>query len=278
METVCLYHAECVDGAASAAAVRYKYADVELVPMNHGETPPTSLKGKRVFIVDFSFPPETMQQMNQDAAELFWFDHHKTALPIREKVGFGVIDLKESGATLSWKQLFPDQEVPKILQFVRDKDIWIWELPDSREISHAIRDIEDILNPASPTWKKLLDGISADQWNEMIEQGQRSRRLLKNRFKKAAEKGFEIDLKGHKAFAVNWTSDASEIGEYIYQELGYPVALIFAYTGTYWSFSLRSNTVDVSEVAISFGGGGHPGAAGFRTDSIEWLLEKPVGT
>ncbi len=274
MKTACIYHAECVDGAASAAAVRHKYPDAELYPTNHGEEPPTTLAGKRVFIVDFSFPPDVLKEIESTAAELHWYDHHKTALPIRDAVGFGDIDLNESGATLTWKKLFPAQEVPKILQYVRDKDIWVWELPDSREISHAIRESEGILDPASETWKELLTGSTQAKWDELIALGRRSRRLLTERFKLAVEKGIEIDLKGHKALAVNWTDDASEIGEYIYKELGYPVALIFSFSGKSWSFSLRSDTVDVSEIAISFGGGGHPGAAGFRTDSIAWLFEQ----
>ncbi len=272
MKTACIYHAECVDGAASAAAVAYKYPDVELFPAIHGEPAPTDLDDKRVFIVDFSFPAEVMQRIQAQAAEVFWYDHHKTAIPIQEEVGFGIIDLAESGATLTWKQLFPEQEVPKISQYVRDKDIWVWELPESREISHAIREMEGILDPKSETWKHFLNGLTDHEWLELIQVGKRSRRLLQERFEKAATKGKEITLRGHRALAVNWTDDSSEIGEYIYKVLGYPVALIFSFTGKNWSFSLRSNTVDVADIAISFGGGGHPGAAGFRTDSIEWLF------
>ena len=91
-----------------------------------------------------------------------------------------------------------------------------------------------------------------------------------------ATKGFAVELEGIRFFAVNWTTDASGLGEYIYKELGHQAALIFSYTGTQWSFSLRSDTVDVSEVAVKFSGGGHRGAAGFRTDDIEWLFSKRI--
>lgn len=273
METVCIYHADCIDGAAAAAVVKYKFSDAELCAAIHGDKLPCETNGKRVFIVDFSYSADVLKEIADKAQEVHWYDHHKTALPIRDEVNFGVIDLDESGATLTWKQLFPDQEVPKILQYVRDKDIWLWELPNSRDTSAALRDSEGILDPTHSLWKSLLDGLPEDDWQEMIERGAFSRRLLRRRIEKAAKYGFPLTIEGHKAYAVNWTEDASEMGEYIYKELGYPIGITFAHTGTNWSFSLRSNTVDVSEIALLFGGGGHPGAAGFRADSLDCLLK-----
>lgn len=276
MQTACLYHADCLDGAAAAAAVRHKYPDAELHPMDHGEPPPEALEGKRVFIVDFSFDGPTLRAIEKQAAELHWYDHHKTALPVQEEVGFGTIDLDESGATLSWKQLFPGEDVPKILQYVRDKDIWLWELPQSREISADLREMDGILNPADPIWEKLIAGPSDHEWQAMIERGTRSRRLLKQRIEKAVAKGFRVSLDGIEAFAVNWVGDASDIGEHIYKELGHKMAIIFSFKGGEWSFSLRSNQVDVSEVAVQHGGGGHPGASGFRSETIDWFIAQRI--
>lgn len=273
MKATCIYHADCIDGAAAAAVVRHKYPDCELLPAIHGEATPKHLKGKCVFIVDFSFSAEILRKMAAEAAALHWYDHHKTAIPIQEELGFGIIDLDESGATLTWKQLFPDQAVPKLLQYVRDKDIWRWELPDSRDINMALKEEEWILDPSHSYWKNYFQGVSEEEWKVLIDHGSYSRILLKHRIEKAVKKGFGISLGGHKALAVNWTEDSSEMGEYIYRELGYPVALIFSYAGTHWSFSLRSSTVDVSEIAITYGGGGHAGAAGFRSDKIEWLFK-----
>lgn len=275
MKTICIYHSECIDGAASAAVVYKKYPDVELLPAKHGDPAPQNIEGKRVVIVDFSFSADILNQIRTQAAEFLWFDHHKTAVPIRDILDAGVIDLNESGATLTWKQLFPDKPVPQILQYVRDKDIWLWELPESREISADIRETEDIYNPANPVWKTFLEGISDEEFGAMVQRGKHSRRLLKDRLIGAGKRGFSITLDGHKALAVNWTGDSSELGEYIYKDLKYPIAVIFSYDGKQWSFSLRSSKVDVSEIAVKRGGGGHAGAAGFRkeTHDIEWLFK-----
>lgn len=276
MKTVCIYHAECIDGAAAAAVVKYKYPDAELLPANHGDPVPGNLAGKRVFIVDFSYSPPLLQKIREEAGEIHWFDHHKTAIPTRATVGFGVVDLEESGATLAWKQLFPGKDVPKILLYVKDKDLWRWELPDSREISADIRETEGIMDPSHPAWKHFLEGIEEAEWKAMIARGRHRRRLLKDYLKKASKKGFEVEIEGHKVLAVNWTGDSSELGEFIYKELGYTAALIFSYSGKEWTFSLRSNKIDVSEISAKRGGGGHRGAAGFRTEDIEWLMKRKI--
>lgn len=275
MKTICIYHAECIDGAAAAAVVVKKYQDVELLPAKHGDLPPQNLQEKRVVIVDFSFSVDILKDMASQASEILWFDHHKTALPIQKEVGFGIIDLTESGATLTWKQLFPNTSVPQILQYVRDKDIWLWELPQSREISADIRETENIYDPTAECWKTFLKDISDSELKAMVARGVHSRRLLKDRLIGAGKRGFPITLDGHDAYAVNWTGDSSELGEYIYKDLQHPIALIFSYDGKQWTFSLRSKTVDVSEIASKRGGGGHPGAAGFRkeTHDIEWLFK-----
>lgn len=261
-----------MDGAASAAVVRHKYPGAELLPAKHGDPVPAGLAGKRVFIVDFSYGADLLKKLKAEAAELHWFDHHKTALSIRDEVGFGVLDMNESGATLTWKQLFPGTAVPKILQYVRDKDIWLWELPDSREVSAALSETEGILDPSVETWPRLLKGMPAEEWTALIERGAHSRRLLKQNLEKAVKKGFVVEIDGLQGFAVNWTDNSSDLGEYIYKALGHSFALIFSYNGKEWTYSLRSDKVDVSEIAAQFGGGGHAGAAGFRTQDLDWLL------
>ncbi len=273
-QIICIYHAECMDGASAAAVVRYKYPQAKLIPAKHGDPVPQGLEKAKVFIVDFSYSPTLLKKIQGVAQEVHWFDHHKTAIPFQKEVGFGIVDLNESGATLTWKQLFPKKKVPKILQYVRDKDLWLWKLPHSREISADLREVQNIFDPTKPVWKKLLHGQTSKQWKEMIERGKHSRCILRQRLEKAAKRGFLAFLNGTQVFAVNWSEDSSDLGEMIYQELKHPVAAIFSYNGEGWTFSLRSNSVDVSKIAVHYGGGGHPGAAGFRTPNIEWLFSK----
>ncbi|MDL1871789.1 hypothetical protein FBR05_06255, partial [Deltaproteobacteria bacterium PRO3] len=136
-----------------------------------------------------------------------------------------------------------------------------------------LRNTVDILDPASETWRRLIDDLDEAAFRKIVERGEYA--LLSQRLNilSGVKNGFELDFHGHRAFAVNWSLEASDIGEYIYKEMGYAVAILFYYTGKVWSFSLRSPIVDVSELAQKYGGGGHPGASGFRQDSIDWLLK-----
>src|SRR5262249_44090032 len=108
-EIFCFYHANCTDGAAAAAVIKRKHPGAQCFAMNHGDPIPIEVAKKRLFIVDFSFDPETLQRLKEKASEVRWYDHHKTAVPTRQQLGWGIVELSESGASLAWKQEFPDQ-------------------------------------------------------------------------------------------------------------------------------------------------------------------------
>lgn len=270
-KTICIYHAECTDGAASAAVVNRKFPDCQMVAMKHGDPIPVDVSGARVFIVDFSFSADVLNDIQAKAKELHWYDHHKTAVPTQQDLGFGTLDLNESGASLTWKMLFPHDPVPPIIAYVRDKDLWLWELPDSREISVSLGAMDEHMDPKNPIWPDLF-AKSLDDLRLMRDDGRRLLKQQRANIEKGCKRAFELTFHGHRALAVNWTNEASAFGEYIYKDLGYDIAIIFFYDGGHWKFSLRSNRIDVSAIAQTYGGGGHPGAAGFRSDDIGWLL------
>ncbi len=272
-EIICFYHANCTDGAASAAVIKKKYPHATFYPMNHGDPIPVSVKDKKVFIVDFSFKEEILKKFKEEAKELYWYDHHKTSLPAHKSLQWGIIDLAESGASLTWKQEYPDQPVPKIIQYVKDKDIWEWKLPFSRPINMALREYEGIHDPENAIWQQLIDHLTDAEFEKMKEWGGRALKSQRMRMVEWSKNGFELEFEGRRAFAINWTLESSEMGEYIYKELGFEVAIIFSFVEDHWNFSLRSNQVDVSQIAVKYGGGGHPGASGFRHESIEWFLK-----
>jgi oligoribonuclease NrnB/cAMP/cGMP phosphodiesterase (DHH superfamily) len=272
-KVLCFFHANCIDGAAAAAIIKRKYPQAKCYPMNHGDRLRAKVKGKNLFIVDFSFSAEMLNRFKESAQSVHWYDHHITAVPTFKKIGWGEIDLKESGASLTWKKEFPDEPMPRIIEFIRDKDLYEWKLPHSREISMHLRGIEGITNPTHPIWKKLFEELQEKDWEKMIADGESALRHQKNTILQGLKNAFAVDFHGHRTLAVNWSLEASDMGEYIYKELGYPVALMFYFTGNTWNFSLRSEKIDVSALAQKHGGGGHPGAAGFRMDNIDWLLK-----
>ncbi|NRA39805.1 MAG: hypothetical protein HRU15_16810, partial [Planctomycetes bacterium] len=134
---LCLFHKHCLDGRASAAVVKHFDPQCVCVAQQYGAKRP-SLLGRHVYIVDFGFPLKEMQKIEKEAYKVTWIDHHVTHQETQRALGWGHFDLQESGASLCWKVLFPDTEMPQIIQYIRDRDLWLWEMPHSREINAAL--------------------------------------------------------------------------------------------------------------------------------------------
>lgn len=247
-----------MDGRASAAVIERKHKNSQFVAMNYGDELP-DLKDKKVYIVDFSFPAEVMQTIREKAADVVWLDHHATSVAIQEKLGWGTIKNEECGATLTWKTLFPEEELPSILTYIRDKDLWIWKEKDSRAVSESLADMfrgDD------------FSGLLSTNPNDLVDKGRLLLARKHERVLAACARGFTTQLNGSSAFAVNSDKDASDIGDHINAKIGFPVAVMFHFNGKVWVYGLRSLSVDVSAIAQKYGGGGHKQAAGFSSPDL----------
>ena len=72
----------------------------------------------------------------------------------------------------------------------------------------------------------------------------------------------------HQRVILLYKSNSLIFGEDIYNT--YPICVVFAYDGEYYEYTLYSSdkNVDCSKIAEKFGGGGHKGAAGFRSKEL----------
>lgn len=255
---IIISHKNCLDGAAAAAVVKRRYPASEVVFRNYGEAPP-DVKGRDLFIVDFSFPAETMRKLKEEAASVTWIDHHKTALETQAELGWGKLSMEECGATLTWFELGIGS-MPPILPYIKDRDLWQWSLKDSKAISEALKD--KFLSLGSPPFDLDIDPQS------LVEPGRELIRKMEERVKSNCNKIQVITLDGHRTGAVNCYTDISETGDRLVRELGYSAALMYWHSGKHWVYSLRGDTVDVSVMAKKRGGGGHVKAAGFHSTSL----------
>lgn len=275
-----VYHKNCPDGLASAAIVNYYLGEtVEKVffPANYGDVfdPDNLDKDTTLWILDFSFPMPIMWEMNDKAKKIIWIDHHPTAIMsviLEEKLNNVErhLDTKKAACRLTWESLFPDKEVPYIIDIAEDRDMWWFKLPQTRAVTEAM--YYDIKEPTDIKWLELLsDGGRAGLYiQEYSVQGQGLLKAKKHRVEKAVKRGYYGSILGKRAFYVNSAEDISEIGEEIYMSHPDPiVAVIYHYEGYNGiKFSLRSNTIDVSKIAQELGGGGHVYSAGFTLDFV----------
>jgi oligoribonuclease NrnB/cAMP/cGMP phosphodiesterase (DHH superfamily) len=275
IETVCLHHNDA-DGRASAAVVRRAYhKQVTTFEMNYGDSIPWERiePAKRVVVVDFSLPLEEMQRLGY-GRELIWIDHHISAIRVLGKAAQawkGLQNTSEAACVLTWQYFFPDQPTPRALVLIGDRDVWRWAEADTgpfdaglgQENTHPEND--DLWQPLLADDPMMLHGL--------IERGSILRAAQLNDINKClASLGYPVIFEGQRTLAINARGNG-DFGAAI-RVMNYSLAYCYIdsmQNGRLMTFvTLFSSEVDVSRIAQKFGGGGHPGAAGFsfeRADS-----------
>lgn len=286
---LCIWHGNCQDGFGAALAVKLRFPTVALHPAVYGDPPP-DVTGKHVVVVDFSYPLETLQKMAAVAKSVLVIDHHKTAqhdLAMLPHAGLDETDpwrefqreiggycrraglphlaahfnLNRSGARLAWEFFHATKQVPRMIQHIEDRDLWRFAMEGTREyaanlFSHPY-DFE--------VWMELLRETQEPlTYRAMLAQGAA---IERKHHKDIAElllvTSRPMIIGGHRVLAANMpytmASDAAgKLAE------GLPFGATYYDTATRRVFSLRSRgDFDVSQVAKSYGGGGHKNAAGF---------------
>lgn len=287
MKTYVLYHANCPDGCGAALAAYLKLGqEAEYIPVNYGNPPPAIIPGSKVFIVDFSYPRETLINI-RDVNEVQVIDHHATAQKDLEGLNYARFDMTKSGAVLTWEYFHPDEPVPQFFLYLQDRDLWQWKLPLSREVSYGLR--------AEPfdfiRWQALLlpqsltvlanDGAAMLKLvNQQVEIMAKNHRwvifwkepgpLIKNPDLYTA---FQTCGWGKEQFwqgpVANATVFFSEVGEKLLEM--FPEARFAAYYldrndgKRQWGIRARKDFDAATLIAKPMGGGGHPQACGFTT-------------
>jgi len=266
-----LYHGRhCPDGFAAALAAWLFYAgQAEFVGLDHGDiksvTDLPALEGRAVYILDFSFSPEIMRSIEERAAKLVMLDHHKSAAD--KLTGFscrcGIVhfDMKKSGARLAWEFFQPEQAVPDLVRLVEDRDIWVWQYPESAGFLAAL-DMEPF---EFARWREIA-AFDAVQLSTYIERG----RAMDEKFSKLAsgiaEGAQPIIFNGVRGLMVNAPGVFhSLVGEILCKQSGTFALMWSADKSGLIKLGLRSERgFNCIPLAESMGGGGHAQACGFK--------------
>lgn len=262
-----LYHGNCPDGmtASWVAWTFLKDSEIKYIPVGYGKEPPELPKDALVLIVDFSYPRDVLLKIKENVGKLVVLDHHKTAEEALRGLDFCRFDLLKSGAMLCWEYFYPDvnfSDIPPLVTYAQDRDLWLWKLPHSREFSAAVWSYDK----TNESW----DAINKMKFNDIINQGtailRYSKQLVEQMVSHAIVRDIEFDGKVVRMPDVNATVLQSEVCERLmelYPE--YPAAATYRRNrDDITTYSLRSKgDFDVSALAKTKGGGGHKNAAGF---------------
>lgn len=292
-----LYHANCRDGVAAMQVARKYFeeqnrlntelSDVTCIPVQYGQpcpilevVTPTDL----ILILDFSYPKDVLLQLYEKVnGSIRVFDHHKTAQEDLADLPFATFDMNSSGATLTWKHLFPGKRCPKVLTYVEDRDLWKWRHKDSKAFNEGLTSILPDTKSNSWEWQRLLEKNEAIE-DRVLQRGEALLRQMQDAVAEALKKVHVMTYGRHKVGIFNSACYASEIGEAICTSthLGVDYAIVYCpMDDDRVSLSFRSRgEFDVSAIARTFGGGGHKNAAGAYVSAITLkrrLLEGDIG-
>lgn len=293
MTTFVFYHADCIDGFTAAWCFHRANQQIPecpyiLVPLAYGDWEKTRkhLEFRAedyVVFVDVSIPPSDVAKIASEVQSVTILDHHKTAKETWEtERSFDVaippsvqthFDLSKSGARLAWEYLFPDENPPRLVLYVEDRDLWKKALSQTEEMNAYIG--------AQPftfgAYDTMYDDFESFERIAMCERGGESILRAKQKvIEEVVRRPQDFELLGVNVKAVNYGArhGISEIGHELAKMSRDGVGLVWYYDGDFVQVSLRGhNGRDVSKIATHFGGGGHPGAAGFRVPLERFLAE-----
>lgn len=313
MKPLVIYHDKCTDGFGAAFAAWMKLGDdAEYVPASYGQTDALPDYVERdVYILDFSFKREVMDDIFREARRVVWRDHHKTAFEmwcggipesqqfdqIGNGEGGGEIDIfldnNKSGALLAWEYFHPGTEVPRLIQRIDDRDRWVFQYEDSKALHAGLASLKPWTFDG---WRVLLLG---HMYARVVNDGQAILTAqdadVARMAQQAMKCGIKIEVLPHgpdigevlrashqdgygrrfDGLACNASLHQSELGHVLATQSGTYGLIWYVAPDGRANCSLRSNgDYDVSAIAKAFGGGGHRNAAGFQTDIhtlLSWL-------
>ena len=280
--SLCFFHGD-LDGHTSAAIIDKRFHIDKFVVADYDMQFPFDeiSKDEAVYIVDFSLKDkETLNRLLSITKKVVWIDHHITA--IQKFKGYENIegmraDTYPAACLLCWKFCYPLVDPPTFVSLVSDYDTWKYEFGDmTRNLVTAAQNMENTYPLNRDFWRLVLDN---DQKiiEDMGDNGKKIRQKLENERKNYAKNyAFSIDFEGLKTIACNKRDGGSLLFENLEDISCFDIMLSFQYNGRskLWEFSLYSTNseVDCSEIAKKYGGGGHPGAAGFSLDYLPFEL------
>ena len=267
MTTKVFYHANCYDGFG-AAFMAWKYyqglkkkTKVEYIPCFYSDPVPNVKVGDSVFVVDFSFKREVLENWAATPnLSLVVLDHHKSVQADIADLPYVTFDLKHSGAMLAYNHFFrnggEDLKLEQLAAYLEDRDLWKFSLEETRQFHAGLC--------SYPMDFGVWDDLDIDK---VIMEGGPLLRYQETLTKSLADQVNFVEIGGYMVPMVNISLLFSEVPTELLKR--HPEALFAAYRyerkDGFVQYGLRSRSeFDVSAIAKQYGGGGHQQAAGFE--------------
>lgn len=302
-----------MDGYSAAAVVFNAFYDARIISKescsifhyNYSDKIPTiDRSADIIFITDYSisnkaFIDDLLDAYKSNKYKIYWCDHHQTSIDnckgkYEELKNIpGIRNTEYCGAALAWFYLNPGKkELPYYLTLIDDFDCWKKKIPESDYLNEAFNYYHELRkefhDSKSSLWVKLINS----KYNSVIldygktfylnSKDRDYANIRRNGFIGVLDKFPKIkmlclcnDSKGSQLFSDLLKSKEHPNGKYEY-------ACAFQYDGTKFVVSIytpENANPNAQKICEAYGGGGHPGAAGFQTKTffVEKVEDIPDG-
>lgn len=294
-----------MDGYASAAVVYWAFKKAGFISEDNcsithynysDKIPSCDQSANIIFITDYSisneaFMKDLRQTYDNNKHKIYWCDHHQTSIDnckgdytILKNIP-GIRDTKYCGAALAWFYLNPgstDANLPKILRLVDDYDCWKKKIKESDWLNAAFNYnkfmYKKLHDPTSEFWKNAID--SGDYLEGLLQYGSDCCKIQKDldwaNIRRNGWIGVLDKFPDVKMICLNNDSKGSQLFSDLLKSKEYPNgkythACAFQFDGSkmvYSIYSAENASPNAQKICEEYGGGGHPGAAGFQSKSI----------
>lgn len=304
----CFYHSADLDGKCSAAIVRRRYPNCELIPIDYGQPFPwedmeaiteANREPIEVIMVDFSLQPFSDMIRLDSLCDLTWIDHHKSAIGDSDehhwidsedaiKAGpdgallksLTVLGIREVGigaCVLTWRYLFPDEPVPRAVQLLGEYDVGDHHLnPDCLPFQYGMRLVES--DPENARWPMLFGDSKHKQHLDLTKDIIKSGRSIleyqtKHNEDRAKTLCFDTEMDGLRLIAANHPHNSKLLNS-VWDPSRHDAMCIFYWKPSQWTIELYTDKpgLDLGAICKEHGGNGHPGAAGFQCAELPFEL------
>lgn len=299
MKTTVIHHCADHDGIFCREIARKFLPDAELIGWDFGDPPIAFPAEGTVYVLDIS--PDVFHKTAALIANdrLIWIDHHKSAIekwsaqiPGYRIDGVAACRLawqwfsawasedgpsRLSNKTLPGKQDFVNRRLNEPLAVLLAGEYDIWDKHDPRTDAFQFGLRSRKLEPDD--WAMMLstDGTGFDLTSQLCCDG-----LLLQSY----QQKIDSDLVRFKSFTLPWQGltflvlntgrfNSLTFAALDVPETGHDALMGFAFNGKSWTVSLyhaaHRKDIDLSQIAVKYGGGGHRGACGFTCDELPFL-------
>jgi uncharacterized protein len=273
MTIIGIYHKDCIDGTAAAAVLLRKFPDAKVFPLQHvhyahsseglQEVLNAAQEGSEVYTVDCGLGAKEFLAAGYKVVTI---DHHIGAKELfenleKEYLNYSYIfDNDKSGASLTWKYFFPDEDEPEFIKYVEDADLWKWQYGDNtKDVNNYLSMFKD----EPEAMKKLLESELSDIQGKGKIISKYADKVIARLVKTPS---ITVKIGAHEVPAYNITivGYESACGNILSEQLDVAV-MLFTIQGDQVRLSFRSkkhHKPTSLELAHLLGGGGHKNAAG----------------